>query len=86
MPKPATGNLSSAPRHQHDVAAYVMAEVMEVAMQGPFTPWCQVNAVLIQPKKDIHPRRDIMDISWLHPPAVSVNGYLPKATYLSELK
>ena len=71
VPTPATGNHTSMLRHQRDVAIYIMAEVREGAMLGPFdalpfTPWCQVNALLTWPK-DSQLRRVIIDLSWPHP-------------------
>ena len=88
----ATGNHPSALRQQRDVAAYNMAEVREGAMLGPFsalpfTPWCKVNALLTQPKKDSQIRSGgSLWTSHGHTPAVSVNGHTPNDTYLDELK
>ena len=39
----------------------------------PFVPWCQVNALLTHLKKDSYLRRVIMDLSWRHPPGVSMH-------------
>ena len=63
----------------------VMAIVREGAMLRPFdalpfTPWCHINAVLTNPKKDSQLRRVLMDLAWPHTPSVSVNRYTPKDT------
>ena len=82
-PTLATGNHPFALRKKCNVAANVTAKVREWGILGPFdalpfTPWCHINVLLTWPKKD----NQLMDISWLYSPAVSVNGYTPKYTYL----
>ena len=68
VPTPAVHNNASALQHPKDVATYVLTELEEGAMLGPFDmepfiPWCKVNALLTRPKKDSYLRRAIMDIS-----------------------
>ena len=80
VPTPATDNHPSALNHTSDVVSYIAMEVKDGAMLGPFeqtpfTPLCQVNALLRRPKKDSHLWKVILDLSWPHPPAISVNGY-----------
>ena len=65
IPTPTVSNHSSTLHHPHDVAAYITKEVSQGAMRGtydalPFNPWCQVNALLMSPKKDIHLQRVVM--------------------------
>ena len=51
-----------------------------------FVPWCQVNALLTRPKKDSYLCRVIMDLSWPHPPSISVNGCTHMDRYIGECK
>ena len=55
VPTPAD-HISILPQHPRDVANYVLTEIEEEVMLGPFDmepfiPWCQVNALLTQPKE-----------------------------------
>ena len=93
VPTPTSAKHSSAINHARDVDTYVATEVKEGAMLGPFhappppfTPWCQFNALLTCLKKGSHPHSVIMDLSWPHPSAISVNGFTPKESYLGKLK
>ena len=68
VPTPTFHNHPSAVRHSTDVAAYILKELGEGAMLGPFnhppfTPWTQTNPLLTRPKKDSHFRHVIMDLS-----------------------
>ena len=79
VPTPADHNHASAMHYPRDVAAYVLTELEEGAMLGPFEvasffPWCKVNALLTRPKRDSHVRRVIMDLSWPHSPGISVHA------------
>ena len=72
VPTPTFHNHPSAVHHSNDVVAYIMKELGEGAMLGPFdqppfTPWTQTNPLLTRPKKDFHLRRVIMDLSWFFP-------------------
>ena len=90
VPTPDTSNHASAVSHLQDLTAYINKEVEEGTMHSPFknlpfTPWCQVNALLTKlykPKKDSDKRRVIMDLSCPLPPSISVNGCTPGETYL----
>ena len=57
VPTTATANHPSATMHLKDLAIYIIKELRHGAMLGPFdhplfAPWCQVNPLLIRPKKD----------------------------------
>jgi hypothetical protein len=89
IPDPAMDNHASAKAYAEDVEDYVSTETEKGAMLGPFpdkpfTPWCQVNALLTRPKKDSNKRRIIVDLSWPHPPLNSVNAGTPTDTYLGQ--
>ena len=87
VPSPSAVNHASAKAHPRDIALYITMEMEHVAMLGPFdqptfTQWCQINPLLPHPTKDSSNRIVIMDLSWLLPPAASVNGGMPRDTYL----
>ena len=68
-PTPTFENNSSAVHHTTDVAAYILKELKEEAMLGPFdqppfTPWTQTTPLLTRLKKDSHLRCVIMDLFW----------------------
>ena len=50
----------------------------------PFSPWCQINALLSRPKKFSADRCIIMDLSWPYPPLHSVNASTPMDLYLGQ--
>ena len=59
VPTPAESNNASVQQHPGDVATYVTTELEEGEMLGlyedlPFVLCCQVNALLMQLKKDSH--------------------------------
>ena len=70
---------------------YVTTELEKGAMLVPydellFVPWCQVNACLTMPKNNSHLFRFIMDLSWPHPPDISVNAFTPRDMYMGSLQ
>ena len=82
VPTPADPNLASAIQHPRNVTIYVLTELEEGAMVGPFDmepfiPWCQVNALITRPKKESYLWTVIMALSWPHTPGVSVNACTP---------
>ena len=91
VPTPTGNNCTSAMQHLWNVATYMLTELEEGAMLGPFEdipfiPWCQVNTLLTCPKKDSHVRRVIMDFSWPHPPHIGVNVCTPKDKHMGPCK
>ena len=91
VPTPSLGNHPLANHHLQDLTVYIVKEVCHGTMLGPFLVppfqlWCQINPLLIRPKKDSENRKVIMDLSWPHPPGVSINGGTPKDIYLGQSK
>ena len=81
---------ASPKAYPRDITLYITKELDRRAMLGPFdqppfTPWCQVNPLLthVHSKKDSHNRRDL---PWSLPPAASINGGMPKDTYIGVYK
>ena len=75
----STENHSSARAHPWNITHYITTEIGHEALLGPFdhlpfTPWCQVNLLLTQPKNDSTSRSVIIDLSWPLPPGSSING------------
>ena len=90
VPTPKSGNHPLANCHLQDLVVYIVKELGHGAMLGPFLtprfqPWCQINPLLTRPTKDSRNRRFIMDLSWPHPPRVSINRNILKDTYLGNL-
>ena len=84
---PSSGNHPTSTRHPQDLVVYIVKELEQGAMLGPFLappfkPWCKVNPLLIRPQKDSRNRGAIMDLSWHHPPRIGVNGSTSKDMYL----
>ena len=84
---PTFHNHPSAAHHSTDVEAYILKELGEGAMMGPFdqppfTPWTQTNPLFTRPKRDSHLRRIIMDLSWPSPLGVTVNGGTRRKSFL----
>ena len=91
MPTPSDHNHASAMQHPRDVTAYVLIEIEEGEILGPFdlepfVPWCQDNALLTRPKKDSHLRRVIIDLSLPTPPGVIINACTTKDRYMGDCK
>ena len=87
VPTPSHINHPSALNHNRHVASYVCKELGEGAMLGPFdappfSPWTQTNPLLTREKKDSTHHRVIMDLSWLLPPGINVNGGTPRDCFL----
>ena len=91
-PTPTFHNNYSAVTHKADVAAYILKELEEGAMLGPFDfppfyPSTQTNPLLTRPKRDSHLRRVIMDLSWPAPPvSVSMAARQPTLFLVSPKK
>ena len=78
VPIPSSEIHPLAKWHLRDLAVYIVKEsdhgtMLGLSLPTPFQPWCLLNPFLTRPKKDTTDRRVIMDLSWSHPPGVSVS-------------
>ena len=92
LPTPDSSNHTSAINHARDVDTYVVTEVKEGAMMGPFHAPPPFHTLVpgqcppYPPQKGEPLRRVTMDLSWLHPPNINVNSFTPMESSHGELK